>query len=163
RKQLESYLGPLTTERFNEIAGAHMGYQLTIYKDYLRALPDVTETLRGLKQRSKRLAVVTSRRKQTLNLYLQACDLDGFFDYFVTPEDTNYHKPHPEPALKALELLGALPQEALLVGDSDFDLECARGAGIDSALICHEHVDADTMTVTPTYTLTSLLQLCEIG
>src|ERR1043166_7542222 len=40
------------------------------------------------------------------------------------------HKPHPEPVLKALELLEALPRDAAYVGDSPFDVAAARAAGV---------------------------------
>ena len=57
-------------------------------------------------------------------------------DRFVTLEDTTEHKPHPEPLLRGLELLGGVPRdEAAYVGDSPFDVEAARAAGLTSVAV----------------------------
>ena len=47
----------------------------------------------------------------------------------ITTEDTPVHKPHPAPVLKALERLGATPEQAVYIGDSPFDLQSANAAG----------------------------------
>ena len=56
----------------------------------------------------------------------------GFcFDAVVTSEDCRAYKPHPEPFLRALELLGLAPQETLHVGDSlQSDVRGAKGLNI---------------------------------
>ena len=52
-------------------------------------------------------------------------------DHFVTMEDTTEHKPQPAPLLKGLEVLGDVPrEEAAYVGDSPYDIEAARAAGV---------------------------------
>jgi pyrophosphatase PpaX len=57
-------------------------------------------------------------------------------DRFVTLEDTTEHKPHPEPLLRGLELLGSIPKErAAYVGDSPFDVEAAKAAGLTSVAV----------------------------
>ena len=45
-------------------------------------------------------------------------------------EDTERHKPDPEPVLEALRRLGASPSEAAYVGDSPFDIAAGKGAGV---------------------------------
>ena len=56
------------------------------------------------------------------------------FSVVVGFEDVARHKPYPEGVELALERLGVLPEEALLVGDSAADIEAARAAGCPS---CH--------------------------
>ncbi|MGH3093710.1 MAG: HAD hydrolase-like protein, partial [Gaiellaceae bacterium] len=48
----------------------------------------------------------------------------------VTTDMTDRHKPHPEPVLKALELLQADPAGAAFVGDSPFDVAAGKAAGV---------------------------------
>ena len=48
----------------------------------------------------------------------------------VTSEQTENHKPHPEPVLTALERLGSKPEEAAFVGDSPFDMGAGKAAGV---------------------------------
>jgi pyrophosphatase PpaX len=47
----------------------------------------------------------------------------------VGVEDTERHKPDPEPLFEALRRLGARPEEAAYVGDSPFDIRAAKAAG----------------------------------
>ncbi|HEY5478632.1 MAG TPA: HAD-IA family hydrolase, partial [Gaiellaceae bacterium] len=61
--------------------------------------------------------------------------LEGLFDVIVTSEDTELHKPNPEPLLLALRKLEATPAEAAYVGDSPFDVEAANAAGLRSIAV----------------------------
>jgi pyrophosphatase PpaX len=160
RKQMELYFGPLSDERFDELAKEHMDFQLKHYREHLRVFPGVAQGLACLRAAGKRLAVVTARRRFTLELYLKETGIFGFFDAIVTLENTNRHKPEPDPALEALRLLGARKEEALLIGDSRFDLECAKNAGIDSAFVKWSCNDLSEMPVQPTYCISDMSDLC---
>ena len=65
---------------------------------------------------------------------LRDLDIAGFFGVVIGFEDVRRHKPDPEGVNLALEALGILPAEALVVGDSPADMEAARRAGCRS---CH--------------------------
>ena len=62
-------------------------------------------------------------------------------------------KPEPGPLLKYMERTGAKPSEVLYVGDTVYDMQCARGAGVDFALARWGNpdgrVDADYDEPTP--------------
>jgi pyrophosphatase PpaX len=161
RSQLEHYLGALDEKRFNEIAGAHMEYQLSIYPRYLRLFPGVKEALALLTGQGKRCAVVTSRRINTLGLFLKETGIYDFFKVFVTPENTKRHKPEPEPVLEALSLLGVRDKrDAIMVGDSSFDIECGSRAGVDTAFVKFDHNASVRPAVTPTWVIEGFMQLC---
>jgi pyrophosphatase PpaX len=51
-------------------------------------------------------------------------------DVIVGAEDTERHKPDPDPLLEALRRLGAAPATAAYVGDSPFDVRAAKAAGV---------------------------------
>lgn len=95
-----------------------------------REFPGVRESLAELRGRGYRLAVVTSKRSHSAKGDLAYYRLAEYFEVVVTADDTARHKPDPEPALKALELLGASPGEATFIGDSPYDLRCAHAAGV---------------------------------
>jgi pyrophosphatase PpaX len=161
RKQMEVYFGPLTEEQFAVRAAEHMKYQLSIYPQYLRVFPTVVKGLEMLRACGKHCAVVTSRRRETLDLYLRKTGIIDYFEVFVTPENTKKHKPDPEPALAALGLLGSGDtNDAVLVGDSEYDIECGRKAGIDTAFVMWSHNDPATFPSRPTYCISDLTQLC---
>jgi pyrophosphatase PpaX len=57
------------------------------------------------------------------------------FGSVVCAEDTERNKPYPDPLLLAVETLGAGPAGAVYVGDSPYDLQAARGAGMRSVAV----------------------------
>ena len=54
------------------------------------------------------------------------------FEVIVTAEETERHKPDPDPILLALERLRVGPDAAIYVGDSPYDILAARAAGVAS-------------------------------
>jgi pyrophosphatase PpaX len=55
--------------------------------------------------------------------------LDESFDVVIAYEDTERHKPDPDPVLAGIARLDAEPSEAAYVGDSPFDIRSAKAAG----------------------------------
>ena len=103
-----------------------------IYHDELTTIfPGVHETLVELKENNFRLGIVTSKIRSVAIRGLELFDIYQYFDCVVAAEDTKEHKPHPQPILKALDLLGVeAVQTTIMVGDSPFDILSARAAGI---------------------------------
>jgi pyrophosphatase PpaX len=84
-----------------------------------------------LREQGRRLGIVTAKRHATVALAFATLPaLEPLFDVVVGSEDTERHKPQPDPLLHALELLGAAPAEAAYVGDSPFDVRAAKAAGV---------------------------------
>jgi pyrophosphatase PpaX len=159
RRQFEHHLGPLNDEQFDRMQADHMKYQMGIYRDYLKPCPGVPEAIEKLHASGKVLAIVTSRKIISLSCFLRETGIFDFFRVIITPDETENHKPHPEPALKALQLLGAPPEKTLFVGDAPFDIECGHSAGIDTALVSWSHNKAENMALKPTHIIDSLIDL----
>ena len=100
----------------------------------IRKFPDVEKSLARLKDAGVKIAVVTSKRRHSVDMAIDTFpELGRVTDHFVTMEDTKEHKPKPAPLLKGLELLGDVPlAEAAYVGDSPHDIEAARAADLTS-------------------------------
>ncbi|MEK6324352.1 MAG: HAD-IA family hydrolase [Acidobacteriota bacterium] len=88
------------------------------------------EVLSELRLRGYLIAVVTSKTRELALRGLRLCSLDGLIDSAVFLEDTDVHKPHPEPILAALKRLNAPSRSAVYVGDSRHDIVAARAAGV---------------------------------
>jgi pyrophosphatase PpaX len=103
----------------------------------IQEFPQVAVALSRLRSAGIRVGVVTSKRRVSVEMALNSFpDLRNVVDRFVTMEDTNEHKPHPEPLWRGLELLGGVPkEEAAYVGDSPFDVEAAKAAGLASVAV----------------------------
>jgi pyrophosphatase PpaX len=162
RDQMEIYFGPMSGEYFETVRREHMAFQLAHYREHLKAFPTVANGLADLCAAGKHSAVVTSRKIDTLKLYLKETGLFDFFEVLVTPETTQKHKPDPEPALAALNLLQAPKDRALFVGDSVFDILCASRAGLDSAFVQWSVNDLNELTVHPTYIIDDFRQLSKL-
>ena len=103
----------------------------------IQEFPQVAQALFRLRSAGIKVAVVTSKRQVSIEMALNNFpDLRNVVDRFVTMEDTKEHKPHPEPLWRGLELLGGVPrEEAVYVGDSPFDVEAAKAAGLTSVAV----------------------------
>ncbi len=93
------------------------------------------------------LAIVTSRvRPYTFEGPLNA--LRKFFKVAISYEDTENHKPHPEPLILAASKLGVRPEECVYIGDVENDAIAARAAGMKIIIYSEgkvEGVDGQTV------------------
>jgi pyrophosphatase PpaX len=96
--------------------------------------PDALEVLEYLHNLDKKLALISSSSHENIDHLLEKHKLSDLFSAVVAGDDITHHKPHPEPLEKALALLGANKQDAIMIGDSDKDLGAANNTGIDSIL-----------------------------
>ena len=124
------------------------------YEDTPRAFPGVRELMDGLKTGGCRLGIATSKNTAELeHSREQFGDIVSRVDCIICADDTAEHKPKPGPLLKYMEYTGARPSEVLYVGDTVYDMQCARGTGVDFALARWGNpdgrVDADYDEPTP--------------
>ena len=110
-------------------------HQKDIYEEMISPFPGMTELMKLLCEKGFQVAVVTSRMRSSTMIGLRKFGVLDYIDCIVTCEDTDKHKPSPEPVLIALDRLGAAPEQALMVGDSMFDIKCAHNAGVKAALV----------------------------
>lgn len=95
-----------------------------------RVIPEAVEALREAKRAGWRIGLVTSKNRQELDTFLPRLNVDGWVDAVVSSSDVARPKPAPDPVLVALHRLGVLPEEAVFVGDTVYDIDCARAAGV---------------------------------
>ena len=73
---------------------------------------------------------MTAKRRATVDLAFARLPIAHFFDTVVGGDETERHKPEPEPLLLGLERLGASADEAAYVGDSPYDMQAAKAGGL---------------------------------
>lgn len=91
--------------------------------------PDVLETLVELKKRGIILTIASSRSKASLIEYVRTLGLEGVISFVLGADDVKDGKPAPEAVNRTLEKFGFLPEEALVVGDTTFDIQMGKAAG----------------------------------
>lgn len=110
----------------------------------VRFFPGAINTLRKLKDAGFTLAVATNKSRRGLNAMLDQHHLTELFSATRTPED-GYSKPEPEMVWEILSELDIARPQTLMIGDTAFDMELARNAGIDALAICHRIKDQDAL------------------
>ncbi|MHB1393786.1 MAG: pyrophosphatase PpaX [Clostridia bacterium] len=122
-------------EKGDELFKTYIDYNESQHDDTVTIFEGVQELLEELVKQGFTLALVTSKRRKAALMGLDLFDIKKYFDVFIALEDTELHKPNPAPVIKALELLNARPQDAIMIGDSVFDIHCAHGAGVKAVLV----------------------------
>ncbi len=127
----------LDPERAEELLQSYRLHNEELHGAWIREFPNVNASLSRLRDAGLALAVVTSKRRLSVEMALDSFpDLKNAVNVFVTMEDTTEHKPLPAPLLKGLELLGGIsPERAAYVGDAPFDITAARSAGVTSIAV----------------------------
>ena len=97
--------------------------------------PGVRKFLKRLnKEKSLKLAIATGKGKLGLLQILRAHRIEKFFSGFQTSDD-NPSKPDPRMLLKLISDFNICPSDALMVGDTDFDIIMAKNAAVDSIAV----------------------------
>lgn len=163
-KTLLEGLEQLAPGKSNDLIHYYREFNRQHHDDMVTVFPQVKEVLSQLKGRNKKLGIVTSKVKDTALRGLKLFDLDTYFDVIVAMEDTDKHKPNPEPVLIALDLLQSLPENSLMVGDSPHDLLCAKNAQVLTAAVSWSSLPIELLLAEePDYvlhTMNDLLVIC---
>lgn len=96
--------------------------------------PGMREILGQLQERGVSLGIITSKLREEYDEQFAKKGLLELFPWVVTASDTPKGKPYPDPMLEYLRRTGAAPEEVLYFGDTAYDMDCARSAGVDHAL-----------------------------
>jgi phosphoglycolate phosphatase len=89
-------------------------------------IPGMTETLRALKKMKLKLALFTVNGEKSTNHILDTFNLRQFFDAVITRDSVPFVKPNPMHLQTVLKALKVKPEEAVVVGDSAWDMKSAQ-------------------------------------
>ena len=124
------------------------------HDELIRSYPGMLEAVAKVVQEGAVVGVVTSKARETTEWALDDMGLLGLVDVIITAEDVKSHKPSPDPILTAMRMLQAPRNGTLYVGDSPFDIQAARAAGVDVAAVTWGAFDKDDLKgLEPTYLL----------
>jgi len=126
---------PQTEENYKKMNAFYKGYQATTIKSQFPLFPGMGELIKDLHRAGIKLGIVTSRMEDSLIEGLKYYGLYDCFDFLVSKDKTQIHKPDPFPATLCCEQLGIEPNEAIMVGDSIYDIACGNNAGCDSIFV----------------------------
>ena len=126
---LEAQMQALAPEHVERLVDVYRAHNIPLH-DELEACLGMEDVLVRLREDGRRLGVVTAKRRDTAQLAFDRVGLGHFFETVVGGDETERHKPDPEPLLLGAERLGADPVTTAYVGDSPFDVRAAKAAGM---------------------------------
>ncbi len=146
----------------DELYREYRKYNLEKHDELVEYFDNAAEGVIMLKECGYKLAVVTSKRMDTLMRGIHLLKLDNYFDTLITPADTDKHKPDPSPILTACERLSVKADECIMVGDSIFDLQCGRAAGARLCAVKYSTTFDALLEYNPEYIVDSIKELANI-
>lgn len=104
-------------------------YEANIARDS-RPFPGSIEVIAGLRSAGARLAICTNKREQLSRALLEALEIQHLFHGVAGRDTFPVSKPHPDHVLGAIRLAGGEASRAIMIGDSQVDIEAAHAAGV---------------------------------
>jgi putative hydrolase of the HAD superfamily len=157
QKFLDSAVGNID---YKILASGIVAYR-KVRSGFLEPYPHVIYTLIKLRERGKKLAIVTDAPRIKAWIRLASMRLIDFFDAVVTFEDTLHNKPSSLPFIATLKKLALKPSECLMVGDwPERDIEGAKKLGLKTCFASYgnpkiKNVDAD-------YRINDIMEILDI-
>ena len=136
---LPEFLTPDEIKRFGKELD---DYRSDLFKkEYLpkvRPFPKVRELFQRIRDDNKRIGLASSGKKADTKYYIDLLKIDDFIEGYTSGDDADNSKPAPDIFAASLKKLGNIsPADAITVGDTRFDIEAARKAGLATiAFLC---------------------------
>lgn len=144
---------------YETIIEAYRRHWYLTFRDTPVLFAGVEAMLRGLAEEGYLLAVATGKSRRGLDFSLRQTGLADLFHSTRTADEA-FSKPHPQMLLDILNDLGVRPAEALMIGDTTFDLEMARNAGTGGIGVCTgSHCREDLQRFAPLACLERVVEL----
>ena len=98
-------------------------------------LPGAKELVTSLAERGYEVWLATSAKPEELEHHMQELGAEGEIAWVVSSDEAEESKPAPDIFGLALERAGVSPEDAVVVGDSVWDVEAAKDAGVRAAAV----------------------------
>lgn len=100
----------------------------TIGLSSIELFPNVKDTLEKLHRRNITMAVASSKGKGSLQSLLDSLDISQYITLTFGEQDVKRKKPAPDMVIEILKIINIQPKEALVVGDTAYDIAMGQGA-----------------------------------
>ncbi|MBP5677470.1 MAG: HAD family hydrolase [Bacteroidales bacterium] len=107
--------------------------------------PHVLDTIKKMRDIGMLLAICSSRGRPTLDGFVQSFALEDYVDMVVSANDVQHGKPNPEPVEKILSALQVKAEEAMVVGDANYDILMGRNAGCRTCGVTYGNQGAEEL------------------
>ena len=136
REAVERLFPTAETPGIERLIDAYRGYWLGDEIEPETMFSGALELVSGLHEADYLLAVATGKSRRGLD---KAFKESGLGIYFHTSRcaDETFSKPHPQMLEEILTDLDTSPSDALVIGDTEYDMQMARNAGVEAVGVAH--------------------------
>lgn len=126
-------------DRWHEAADLYQTTYRSLHLEAITPLEGAEDVLKQIQRSGIYCAVVSNKRGESLRLEAAQLEWEGYFVKTIGAQDAKRDKPHPDPAIMALDGSGITAADGIwFVGDTGVDLECAKHIGA-AAILYGEH------------------------
>ncbi len=159
REKLYPFIGPPLVDSFQRYYGftEEMGYEATRrFQEYFRekglfenrVYEGIPELLKGLREKGAKVVLATSKPEEFALRILEHFDLIQYFDFVCGASMDEKKCFRKEDVLSyALETSGAKPENSCMIGDRKFDMEAAKGFGMEAIGVLYGYGDREELTL----------------
>lgn len=150
----------LTEEEARDLVEEYrINYIEAVYKT-LKGYPSLCETMKALKEKGKKIALVSSRQTPLLTAMAKHLGIDPYIDCYIGENLVKNKKPNPDMALLAMQVLGASEEESVMIGDTYYDIKMGENAHLDTIYASYGYGSlASLKEAKPTHTIQEFKQL----
>lgn len=122
-------------EEAKRISQAHRTLFTSEYIDRVRPFPGARDLLLKVRASGRKAVLASSASREELEHHLRSLDAAGIVAGCTSKDDVEHSKPCPDIFEAALEAAGARAGEAVVVGDTPYDMEAARRVGVEAVAV----------------------------
>lgn len=129
----------LGEEKFTEIAMDIRDYKTQLFIENIKNVPLYSKVNEILQKISGDGCSIVFASSNFTHLIKEIHDANGWGEWamgYVGVDDITHPKPHPEMIIKSLEVIGVKPHEAVMIGDSTYDIDAGYAAGTKTIAVC---------------------------
>ncbi len=148
KEKLKTFIGPSLYDSFEreyQLTGEDCDKAVAQYRyiyekermydvDIYEGIPELLE---GLKKRGDMVLLITSKPLKFTEKIIDRIGLSKFFDHMVAPDLTDHSSDKKRLITKAIDEYGLNKSECIMIGDTEYDIEGAVGAGVDSIAVTY--------------------------
>lgn len=136
-KDKDSEVGQRISKRRSEI------FMQQLYP-HLRAFPGASELIQRIRAQGLQVGIASSAQPDELKALLKLIGADDLIEEKTSSQDVSSSKPNPDVMHVTLKRLNLSPDQAVMIGDTAYDIEAARKVGVSTiAFRCGGWSDAD--------------------
>jgi len=134
-----------------------------LHDEYCKMVPNCQLVLDDLKSKGYRMAIVSTKASDSVNLGLKQFDLQAYFEVILGSDNYNKLKPNKEGLIVACDLMKLSKDNAIYIGDSKTDIMAAKNAGIYSiAFLLNEDRKEDLISANANKYINDLKEITDI-